>query len=85
MPTISMFYGIIIQMFFNEHMPPHFHAKYQGFKATYTFDGERMDGDMPKRAEKLIVAWAELHSDELAANWELAQSHDQLYGIEPLR
>ena len=73
MPAISMFYGIIIKMYNNgEHNPPHFHASYQGYYATFNLDGELIEGDMPKRQIKFIAAWTEIHKDELIANWELA-------------
>lgn len=86
MPAISMFLGIIIRMYNNgEHNPPHFHAEYQGYKATFNMDGELLEGQMPKRQIKFIVAWSELHKDELLANWELAISEQPLYKIEPLK
>lgn len=85
MPTLSMFYGVIIAMYFDDHLPPHFHAKYQGHEACYALDGERIEGDMPRKADRLVKAWAELHADELAGNWELARMGEQLYKIEPLR
>lgn len=86
MPTISMFLGIIIRMFsINEHNPPHFHAYYQGYEAVFDMDGEIIEGEMPKRQIKFIAAWAELHRDELLANWELAINNQPLYKIEPLR
>ena len=68
-----------------EHNPPHFHATYQGYNAVFNMDGELTDGEMPKRQLKLISAWAELHRDELLANWELALGEQPLYKIEPLR
>ena len=86
MPAISMFYGIIIKMYNNgEHNPPHFHASYQGYYATFNLDGELIEGDMPKRQIKFIAAWTEIHNDELRANWELAINEEPLYKIEPLR
>ncbi len=85
MPTISMFFGIIIRMYNNgEHNPPHFHATYQEYNAVFNMDGELTDGNMPKRQIKLISAWAEIHKDELLANWELAMSEQSLYKIDPL-
>ena len=85
MPTISMFLGIIIQMYNNgEHNPPHFHASYQGHHALFNMDGELTQGDMPKRQQKFIIAWAELHKEELLANWELAITEQPLYKIDPL-
>lgn len=86
MPTISMFYGIIIRMYNNgEHNPPHFHATYQGYNATFNLDGELRDGEMPKKQIKLISAWAEIHKEELQANWTLAMEEQPLYKIDPLR
>lgn len=86
MPTISMFYGIIIHMYNNgEHNPPHFHASYQGHNATFDMDGELIEGSMPNKQKKLIAAWAELHRDELIANWELAMEEQPLYKIDPLK
>jgi hypothetical protein len=85
MPTISMFYGIIILMRYNEHNPPHFHAKYAGMEATFTVDGELLEGDIPLNKRKLVEAWAVLHSEELSANWELAKNNSKLYEIEPLK
>lgn len=86
MPAISMFLGIIIRMYNNgEHNPPHFHASYQGHHATFSLDGDLIEGNMPLRQRKFIAAWAELHKDELLANWELAMNEQPLFKIEPLR
>lgn len=86
MPTISMFYGIVIQMYNrNELNPPHFHAIHGENKASFTFDGAILDGNMTKRDIKLISAWCELHYDELMANWSLAMNKEKLYRIEPLK
>lgn len=86
MPTISMFYGIIIKMYnTGEHNPPHFHATYQGYNAVFNLEGELIEGDIPRKQAKLISAWVEIHRDELIANWELALSEQPLYKIEPLR
>ena len=85
MPSISMFFGIIIYMYFDDHKPPHFHAKYQDYEAVFDFDGELLEGAMPGKQLKLISAWAVLHSQELAANWTLAKDRQPLYRIEPLR
>ena len=86
MPTISMFYGILIRMYNNgEHNPPHFHASYQDYNAVFNFEGDMTEGDMPAKQRKFIAAWAEIHKDELLANWELAMNEQPLYKIEPLR
>ena len=86
MPVISMFLGIIIRMFnTNEHNPPHFHAYYQDYEAMFNMEGEIINGEFPKKQLKFVAAWAELHKDELLANWELATENKELYKIEPLR
>ena len=87
MPSISEFYGLSIYMYNNgrEHNPPHFHALYQGHEGVFNLEGELMEGEMPTRQRKFIAAWAELHKDELLANWELAEKKQSLYKIEPLR
>jgi hypothetical protein len=88
MPTISMFYGIIIRMYLGkkEHNPPHFHAYYQEFKGTFNIEtGEEMEGNVPPKQKKLIGAWVELHKDELLADWNLAINNELPFKIEPLR
>lgn len=86
MPTISMFYGIIIRMYNNgEHNPPHFHALYQGKEAVFDMEGNLRDGEMPGKQTRLIVAWAEIHREELLANWDLAINEEPLFRIDPLR
>ena len=85
MPTVSMFLGIIITIYYNDHMPPHFHARYQDCKATFTMDGEPLEGSLPPKQTKFVVAWAALHEDELIANWEIAREHGELFRIDPLR
>lgn len=85
MPTLSMFFGIIIRMFADDHNLPHFHASYQENNATFDFNGNLLEGDMPAKQQKLIAAWTEIHRDELAANWELTASKEELFKISPLR
>lgn len=84
MPTISMFYGIIIRMYYDDHNPPHFHAFFGEYKATFNFDGELIDGNMPNSKMKLISAWALIHKEDLMANWKLAKDSESLYNINPL-
>lgn len=84
MPTISMFYGIVIRMYYDDHNLPHFHAFYGDYKVIFNFNGEIIDGIIPKLKEKLITAWALIHKDELMANWQLAKSCENLYNINPL-
>ncbi len=84
MLAISMLYGIVIYMNYQDHMPPHFHARYQGTEACFTFDGELMDGDFPAKQRKLVAAWSVLNADELEADWELARNKQELFRIRPL-
>ena len=84
MPEICRFYGIIIQMFFNDHNPPHFHVVYGEFKAVINIDDEIVEGFMPKRALKLVFEWMDIHKNELIENWELAQNGHLPKKIEPL-
>lgn len=87
MPTLSMFYGIIIRMYFapGEHNPPHFHAYYNKYKASFDIETlEIIDGQLPRKQMRLVQAWAELHQDELRADWELASSGEPVYKIDPL-
>lgn len=85
MPIISVFYGIIITMYVDDHNPPHFNAKYGEYIATFLKNGEIDKGTMPCKQRKLIEAWSLLHEDELNANWDLAKSEIQPIKIEPLR
>lgn len=88
MPTISMFFGIIIRMYYapKEHNPPHIHAYFQSMTATFAItDGELTGGALPKKQIKLIQAWIEIHRDELFADWDLCQKGEKPYKIEPLK
>jgi len=89
MPTISMFYGIIIKMYYfdnTEHNFPHIHVEYSEFSAVFKIpDAELITGELPNNKLKLLVAWVELHKDELMANWKLASEGNKIYKIEPLR
>ncbi len=89
MPTISMFYGIIICMYFNDnkqHKLPHIHVKYQEDEVIIAIpDGDILEGSIPKTKMKLVEAWIEIHKDELVADWQLAASGELPYKIEPLR
>ncbi|MFM8333780.1 MAG: DUF4160 domain-containing protein [Candidatus Methylumidiphilus sp.] len=89
MPTISMFYGIIIYMYFfdNErHSLPHIHARYQGQMGAFSIvDGALLSGDIPMPKVKLVQAWIEIHREELLADWELAVNGEPTFRIDPLR
>ena len=85
MPTLSMFYGIVIQMFWNDHPPPHFHAVYAGMKAKISIDPVGLiGGQLPPRAMALAIEWAMLHRDELLENWRLRTNAEPLKKIDPL-
>ncbi len=84
MPEISRFLGIIIYMLYNEHSPPHFHAKYGDFELTVEIKSGIIKGHFPPRALKAILEWRDLHVEELLSDWDLAQEHKELNRIEPL-
>ncbi len=86
MPLISEFFGIKIYMYWDEHIPPHFHAQYAD--NTILVDiihGVVLRGIFPFRQLKLVIAWCELHRDELMQNWESAAAHGEIRHIDPLR
>jgi hypothetical protein len=85
MPTISMFFGIFIRMFFDDHQPPHFHAAYGEHKAKISIDTlEILDGNLPNRVLGLVLEWAVLHRNELRADWDLCVKKQQPQKILPL-
>jgi hypothetical protein len=85
MPTISAFYGILIRMFFNDHAPPHFHARYGEFEATIDISSRRvLQGDLPRRALSLVQEWAMIHRGELMKDWELCRENAAPVKIDPL-
>ena len=85
MPSLTMFYGVIIRMYKRDHMPPHIHAEYQDDEACFDFDGNVIEGKLPPNKKKLVVAWISLHKDELAANWKLLQDGEKVCKIDPLK
>ena len=89
MPAISMFYGIIVYMYYmdnKQHKLPHIHVKYQEDEVVVELpSGEVLEGNIPNTKMKLLQAWIELHKDELLADWELAVSGQQPFKIDPLR
>ena len=85
MPEISRFYGIVIAMYYNDHDPPHFHVRYSGQKGVFRIDNSEMtEGNLPHRARRLAVEWAESHRAELVANWERARRTEPFASITPL-
>ena len=85
MPVIALFLGIKITMYYDENNPPHFHAEYAGKTASIDIqNGYVTRGSLPNRQLKFVLAWAELHKDELMQNWELARANQPLNTIDPL-
>ena len=85
MPTISMFYGIVIQIYWHDHPPPHFHALYGEHEALIDMRSlEVMEGGPPRRALALVLEWAGLHRSELLEDWHLCPRRLQPRTIAPL-
>jgi hypothetical protein len=84
MPEISRFLGIVIFMNFNEHNPPHFHAKYGDYQIIVEIITGVVEGKFPKRALKLVMEWYEMHRDELLNNWNSMMETGEFNKISPL-
>ena len=74
-----------VRLHADDHVPPHIHARYQGHEASFTFDGNLLKGDLPRKQRKLVEAWVLLHAEELEADWELAFNLEHPFRIDPLR
>ncbi len=88
MPTISMFYGIIVRMYKEKdgkHNIPHIHAAYGDDDVVMAFDGTILEGGLTKSKQKLLDAWVEIHADELNANWMLLCDDEPFFRIDPLK
>jgi hypothetical protein len=84
-PEICRFFGIVITMNYNDHNPPHFHARYGSAAALFTIDPVGVySGELPPRALGMVMEWAAQHRDELRENWDLARSTNPLRRIAPL-
>jgi len=88
LPTISMFFGIIIRMFYRDnkqHHLPHIHAEFQNDIAVFGIsDGSILEGAFPPSKKKLVEAWIEIHHEELLANWQLAVNGETVFRIKGL-
>jgi len=82
MPTIAMFYGMIVQMYSDDHNLPHIHVRYAEFKASYDLDGGLLAGKLPQRQHNFIVAWVQLNKEMLEANWENVKCNVPVIRIE---
>ena len=89
MATLSMFYGLVISMFYGDnkqHYLPHIHVRYQDMKAIFSIpDGEIIDGTLPQKKIKLVQAWIIMHEEDLMANWSLATNEANIFRIDPLK
>ena len=88
MPTLCMFFGIVVKMYAEsgaQHNLPHIHAEYQGAKVVVDLDGNVIEGKFPGSKMRLLLAWIEIHHDELMANWELLSNGEGYFKIDPLR
>lgn len=84
MPEISRFFGIVIAMYYSDHAPPHFHARYGGHEVTVRVRDGLVTGQFPPRPLGLVLEWYIRHREELAENWELARQRKPLRRIDPL-
>lgn len=86
MPEIARFFGIIITMYYDDHNPPHFHARYGSDHASIEITSlQILEGKLPHRALGLIIEWASQHQDELMTNWDTAKNNKQPRKIQPLQ
>ena len=89
MAVIAMFYGIIVSMYFfdtRQHHRPHIHVKYQDEEAVLSIpEGEILEGSLKASKMKLVLAWIEIHQDDLMADWTLASQGEQVFKIEALK
>jgi hypothetical protein len=85
MPEISRFYGIVVQMYFNDHAPPHFHAIYGDDELIVGIDPAIvLAGKAPARVSRMVLEWAELHRTELQNNWDRCRAEQPIVAIAPL-
>ena len=88
MPIVSQFYGIIISMYFNDtdrHHLSHIHVQYAEYRCSIDLNGNILSGTIPNKQKKLIVAWIELRKEELITLWNMLQSGNGTFTIEPLK
>ena len=86
MPVVSEFFGIKIFMYWDEHLPEHFHAEYGSHRCVVSIrDAVSINGVLPAKQLKLVLAWCEIHKDRRLENWENARQHKEITKIEPLK
>ena len=84
MPEISRFYGIVITMYNSEHNPPHFHIRYNDYRATMDINTGEINGNLPRRVLNLVYEWFDQHNDELKENWLRMEKGEEIINIKPL-
>ncbi|MCD8312770.1 MAG: DUF4160 domain-containing protein [Bacteroidales bacterium] len=84
MPEISRFYGIVIMMFYDDHNPPHFHIRYNEYRAVMDIETGTVSGNLPRRVLNMVYEWLDLHKDELMQDWKLIENDEMPKGINPL-
>lgn len=89
MPIVSQFYGIIIRIYFNDtekHYLEHIHVQYNEYDAVYSIKNIKLiEGKLPQKQHKLVIAWMEIHKDELSALWKVSQNDGEIFKIDPLK
>jgi len=89
MAVISMFYGVIVSMYYfdqKKHHKPHIHVRYQGEEAVFEIpSGDILEGKIQRSRTRLVQAWIEIHQDDLMADWELASQGEKVFRIDPLK
>jgi len=82
MPILSVFFGIIVRMWHDDHPPPHIHVQYQGFEALIDLPtGQVSKGKLPRKVAAIVQEWCLIHQQELLDNWERAQRFEPLERI----
>ena len=86
MPTISIFFGLIIRMYYKDHQPPHIHVQYQSKNAIVDIlTGNMTEGNLPTPQLRYVQAWIEIHREDLFANWELCRNGENPFKIDSLK
>ena len=84
MPEVSRVYGIVIGMYNEDHNPPHFHVRYNDYRAVIDIQTGDVEGRLPRRVLNMVYEWLDLHKDELMANWERIERSETIIEIKPL-
>ena len=84
MPEISLFCGIRVTMFYSDHNPPHFHVRYNDYRATIDIQTGEVEGRLPRRVLNMVYEWLDLHKEELIVNWQRMEKGEMMVEINPL-